>query len=183
MGMRGPAKDSKRLETTQLRRDTFLAALKSSGGVFSAACRAASPHSSPNTKSPPCYSTFRRCIQVDPDFAIAVQEIMDQVRDDIEGEIFRRGQVGWETNGYQKSEQVFNRDGTPATVRRFSDALLLARAKATMPEKYGEKRTVEHKGTIHHAPGGHWTITSQDLAAFSPRQRENLRDLRIGKVC
>ncbi len=177
MGKRGPAKDSKRLEMTELRQDTFLSALRASGGVFSAACRAASPHSSPTTKCPPCYSTFRNLIQRDPDFAIAVQEVMDSVREDIEAEIFRRGQEGWDTNVYQKGEQVFNRDGTPATVKRFSDNLLLARARAMMPEKYGEKRTVEHRGTIHHAAGGHWTITSQDLAAFSQRQRENLRDL------
>ncbi len=149
-----------------------MAALRESGGVWSAACRVASPHST-NENHPPCYSSFKNLARRDPELGAAVEEILTQCRDDVEAEIHRRGQVGYEDNVYQKGEQVFNRDGTPATVKRFSDNLLLARARALMPEKYNEKKQVQHSGTIAHS-AGHLQITSQDLIALNSEQRTAL---------
>lgn len=174
MGKRGPDKGKKLVEITEKRKRTFLAALRASGGVLSHAAAVASPHAKTGTTRP-CYSSFRKAALRDPVFNAAIEEVLEACRDDVEREITRRGQEGYTENVYQKSQQVFNADGTPATTQHYSDHLLLARARALMPSRYGDRRTVEVSGEVKHAFGGsHWMISGEDIAALSKDQRETL---------
>lgn len=107
------------------RKAAFLAEL-SRHGIASRAARAASPH----TESPSgCLSTFKDERQRDPEFAAAWEEAVDAARADIEHEIYRRAQEGYD-------EPVFGgkfREQVVGTVRRYSDRLLELRARALLP--------------------------------------------------
>jgi hypothetical protein len=107
------------------RKAAFLAEL-SRHGIASRAARAASPH----TGSPSgCLSTFKDARVNDPEFAAAWGEAVETARADIEHEIFRRAQEGYEEpvyGGRYKEEVV-------GTVRRYSDRLLELRARAMLP--------------------------------------------------
>lgn len=169
-------RDLVQLRMSPERKNAFLAALRESGGIMATACRAASPHSPRLNASgtPACWSSFRAAMERDPSFNASVQEVLEQCRDDVEAEIHRRGQLGWTEPVFQKGERVLDHDGTPAVIRKFSDNLLLARARALMPSRYNEKRQVEHTGTIMHGAAGHLQITSADLVALNEPQRDQL---------
>ena len=107
------------------RKAGFLAEL-SRHGIASRAARAASPH----TECPSgCLSTFKDERQRDPVFAAAWEEAVDAARADLEHEIYRRAQEGYD-------EPVFGgkfREQVVGTVRRYSDRLLELRARALLP--------------------------------------------------
>ncbi len=80
-------------------------------------------------------------------------------------------------------------EGRPvkATIRRFSDTLLMARARALMPSKYGERKqhSVVHSGHVTHRAG----LTMADIRALSPAERDQveaaftlLQNARSGEV-
>ena len=105
------------------RKATFIAEL-SRHGIAMRAARAASPHSPTG-----CYTTFSDERERDPEFALAWDEAVDTARADIEHEIYRRAQEGFE-------EPVFGgkyRETVVGTVRRYSDRLLELRARALLP--------------------------------------------------
>ncbi len=114
----------------------------------------------------------------DAEFSAQVEEILEQCRDDVEQEIKRRGQDGWLDPGYMKGARVMDTDadGNPvkATIRRFSDTLLMARARALMPNKYSDKRqhSVVHSGTVTHRAG----LTMADIRALSPAERDKVEE-------
>ena len=171
MGARGPDKGSVAHPVTPGRIAVFLAAYRASGANFTAAAAAACPHGKEGNRKP-CYSTFVWLKKSDMEFQAACDEILEQVRDDIEAEIDRRGRVGWLDPIVQKGEHVTDAEGKPMFIRRFDSKLLLARARALMPDKYGERKTIDithHKGT-----GGMMVIEGSDVPALSPEQRENL---------
>ena len=172
MGERGPAQGTKRLEMTPERIETFLTVLRSSGGVWSAACQAASPHSEGRRR---CYTSFKKLRLRDREFDEACTQIIEQCADDLEAELIRRAVSGDENFVFQKGEQVFMADGTPAVHCRKSDALLLAALKAARPERFGDKKTVD----VHHhkASGSHWEITAQDFKLLSTDQKRALADI------
>lgn len=76
--------------------------------------------------------------QQDEDFrqawAAAKQLHEDSVLDTIEHEIDRRGIEGWEEERYYEGQLC-------GYVRKFSDTLLMFRAKALAPAKYGDRVT------------------------------------------
>lgn len=163
---------------TEKRKAEFLRAFREVGGIWAAACRkVAHPDADPEklrSKHPPAMSSFRALAARDPEFGAQIQEILQECRDMVEAEIRRRGELGYTDYVYQKSEQVFNRDGTPAVIHRYSDNLLLARARALMPEKYSERKNVQHRGHITHGMAGHLQIESADLTALNVEQRKQL---------
>ncbi len=162
-------------ETSPARRAAFLEALRNSGGVLAAACRATAPHLDGKAHNPPAYSTWRSLMARDPDFSAQVEAIMEEVRDDIESEIYRRAQVGTLEPVFQKGEQATDAEGNPAFIRRFDTRLLLKRAAALMPEKYGETRTLNIN---HNGPSAvSWAITSDDLALLTTAEKETLAGL------
>ena len=93
---------------------------------------------------------------------------------DVEAEIHRRGVEGWLTPAIQKGEQAILATGEPAFIRRYSDTLLLARARALMPSKYGEKKSID---ITHHKAGGMMVIEASDVQHFTQAQIEALGDL------
>jgi hypothetical protein len=160
---------------TRARRQLFLEILAETGN-FRAAARAATPHSH-NAKRPG-YSSFYHLQNRDADFAAAVADALEEAKANVEQEIFRRGQEGYLEPVYQKGERVFEPgpDGKmmPASVRRYSDVLLLRRAAALMPDKYSERKQIEHSGVVAHAQ---MQISPQDIAHLSPAQRDSLADI------
>ena len=106
------------------RKAAFLAELARHGIVMRAA-RAASPHSPSG-----CQSSFQDERNRDPEFAAAWDNALTTARADIEHEIFRRAQEGYE-------EPVFGgkyKERVVGTIRRYSDRLLELRARAMLPE-------------------------------------------------
>lgn len=161
-------------DTTPARREAFLEALRNSGGVFAAACRATAPHLDGTSHNPPAYSTWRSLMARDPDFSAQVEAVLQGVDDDIEAEIFRRAQVGTLEPVFQKGEQAVDAKGNPAFIRRYSDRLLIKRAAALMPERYGENRTLNIN---HNGPSAvSWAITSEDLALLTAGEKDTFRD-------
>ena len=189
VGARGPARNTPYLPTDRSRRAAFLRALRESGGSFAAACRASAPHLDDAAANPPAYSTWRALMARDPEFAAQVEETLQIVRDDIEAEMHRRSMVGVEVPQYQKAQRIFepvlDDDGEPvldkngrpkmraASITRYSDALLMKRAAALMPDKYADRKTVD----INHNVRGAWQVGTEDLAALSPAQKEQLTQI------
>ena len=106
------------------RKAAFLAELARHGIVMRAA-RAASPHSASG-----CQSSFQDERHRDEEFAAAWDDALTAARADIEHEIYRRSQEGYDEPvfGGQYKERVVG------TIRRYSDRLLELRARAMLPE-------------------------------------------------
>ncbi len=176
----GPKQGNRQLRMTQTRRATFLSVLRTSGGNFAEASRRATPHSKA-TRTAPGYSSFKGLYQRDLTFAAEVDRVMVLVTEDIEAELHRRAVTGWDEPVYQKGARVMDTDadGKPvkASIRKFSDNLLLARARAVLPQ-YRDKKLLDvvHSGSIAHTTG-HLQIASPDLAALNPEQRTALTDV------
>lgn len=158
---------------TPERRAVFLAALRSSGGNFTAAAAAATPYSTAAPKSKPGFTSFRALMERSPEFSAAVAEVLTAVRDDVFSLIWRLAMEGTKDNVYQKGEQVFNRDGSVAQVQKF-DTKLLLRLAAKLDPAWNESRNIQHS-VIH--DGATEQITSADLRLLTAGQKANLRDI------
>lgn len=73
-------------------------------------------------------------INNDPAFAAAFEDAKVQANDNIETEIHRRGVLGWD-------EPVFYQGALCATIRKYSDTLLIFLAKANNPKKFRDNTT------------------------------------------
>ena len=71
----------------------------------------------------------------DPVFKERLQQAREEAKQEVSEEIRRRGVEGWD-------EPVFFQGQEVGAIRRYSDNLLMARAKALMPEDYGNKTDV-----------------------------------------
>lgn len=77
-------KDARRyVAMSEERKAAFLVALRRSGGNFTFAAQAASPHSQASARSKPGFTSFRALMDRDAEFAAQVQEVLEQVRDDV----------------------------------------------------------------------------------------------------
>ena len=87
--------------------------------------------------------TFYKWLRTDEQFAAAAEQVQIDSGAMIDAEIDRRGRIGIE-------EDVWH-DGAPVgTVRKFSDSLLIARAKAhpELRNAYRDRTSIEHSGNI-----------------------------------
>jgi hypothetical protein len=198
----GPKRNVAQLPADGTRRLLFLQALENSGGSWSAAARAASPHlgdKNRNKRWPPGLSTWRALYKRDPEFASEVNEVLERVKENLVAEMHRRSVEGVLQPVYGKGQRIFepaldeegrpilDEEGKPdmraAVVRKFSDTILLARARALMPELYGEKREVNVN--VNHRRSGAWEITSQDVRFLTEDERKNLlaimEKVRVGR--
>ena len=169
-------KGEKQLPMTESRKNLFLAALLESGGVFSTACRVASPHSKAKGATPPCYTSWRALMARDPEFASQVAETMEMVKEAVYSEIYRRAMEGVETPVFQKGERAVDHDGTPASLTHYDNKLLLRLAARLDPENWSETKNVNHS-VVH--SGAAVMLKPSDLQALSADQTAHLQDILI----
>lgn len=75
------------------------------------------------------------------EFAKEFQLADEAFNESLEAEMDRRGKEGY-------LEPVFYQGKEVSAVRKYSDVLLIVRAKAKMPEKYKDRIEQEHKGKV-----------------------------------
>lgn len=107
---------------TDARRRLFLQELRAHG-IIREAARVASPGSK---HARGAEQSFRDLMARDPEFAQAVEEARREADAALEREIHRRGVEGFE-------EQRIDSHGRVSVVRRYSDACILAMARARLP--------------------------------------------------
>lgn len=76
-------------------------------------------------------------LAADKVYAAAFDRAQRWAADHFEDEIYRRGVEGWE-------EPIFFKDQQIATVRKYSDTLLIFGLKGLMPERYKDRAQLEH---------------------------------------
>lgn len=89
----------------------------------------------------------------DPEFDAGVQDAIDGFVDSLEAEAIRRGRDGVDEPVYYEGKQI-------ATIKKYSDGLLILLLRAHLPAKYGQATKLQHTG-----PGG------------GPIQTQNVSDL------
>lgn len=82
-----------------------------------------------------------------PVYAAAFAEAHAKACERIEHEIYRRGELGYEEPIVYKGQISKDADGKPLTVRKYSDTLLIFRAKKFIPE-YRDHTSIEHSGQM-----------------------------------
>lgn len=165
---------------TEERRAVFLAGLRESGGSFSHACRVSSPHLDGESANPPSYTGWKALLANDPGFAAEFEETMQSVKDDIIRELHRRSVEGVAEPVFQKGERAVDFDGTPATVRKYSDSLLALRARAVLKGDYIDRKQVDVNVRVN-SPGAMWTISAEDIACLDAGEKDQLKGI-INKV-
>lgn len=167
---------SGRQPITEERKRLFLDELRRNGGLFAAAARVASPHLSSDTRGTSSgYSGFKNLQNRDPHFAAQVDAILEEVAEEVAAEIKRRGQDGVDKPIFQGGKRAKDHDGSPASIREYSDRLLLARARALMPEDYGEK--VRHTHEHQHTLKNRWFIDADVIELLPPHLMEHLTEI------
>jgi len=123
--------DSQRAATPKknAQQDIFLEEFAKHGNV-TLACRVANINR----------STLYRWKEKSDTFLVQYNQAMEDAKDAIRAEIYRRGKEGWDEEVYQLGHYA-------GTVRKFSDTLLIFHAKALMSE-YRDKQQVELSGSI-----------------------------------
>lgn len=81
-------------------------------------------------------STLSIARKTDPEFEAEVTEALERHAELIDAEIDRRGRLGVD-------KPVFHQGVKCGSVKQYSDALLLARAKARMPDAYRERAGID----------------------------------------
>ncbi|HEV3340367.1 MAG TPA: hypothetical protein VG125_08415 [Pirellulales bacterium] len=108
---------------------TFLAAYAQAGGNITAACRVAGISR----------TSHYRWLKDDASYAERFQAAHEEACDAVEEEIKRRGQDGYDQPVVYHGDISRDEQGQPVVVRKYSDRLLMFRARALMPERYGER--------------------------------------------
>lgn len=109
-------------------------------------------------------ATAYRHKQSHEDFALAWHDIEEKTTDAMEREAYRRGAQGMDKPIFYKGEQV-------ATVREYSDTLLMFMLKSRKPEKYREQYDLRHSGKIDMPTG------APDLSKLSLDEARELQAL------
>lgn len=156
----------------EARRRAFLDVLRQTG-IFTWACRAASPHSERG-----CVNSFRDLMKRDPTFAAEVREAQEVADARLEREALRRGVEGVPEGVFQKGQRVYETDPEtgerrPATIIRYSDNLLLRLLEKRDPDSWAQHRKLEHKGSAVPA-GAVAAIALSDVNYLSDEQRRQL---------
>ena len=107
----------------------------------------------------------------DPDFAEALTEALEEAADRLEEEARRRAVEGVVHPVMHGGKRVLDDDGTPLTIRRHSDALLLALLKARRPLIFRDRLTPDGNAQNGSAP---------DLTSLRERLAKALEDAVAG---
>lgn len=152
------------MKLTDRRKKAYLDELRLHG-IMARAARAASPRASARYGA---LQTFKDERERDPEFARQWDEAMQAAEASIEAEIYRRAQEGWD-------EPIFggrHREQIVGTVRKYSDPLLMFRARALLPA-YRETHTIGvNKRVTHSLDAG---VLGDAVARVAQQMAENLR--------
>lgn len=157
------------------RKEAYLEALREAHGVQAVAIRAVSGHSTRVNKNgtAACWTSLKQAQQRDPEFNAECQVVAAECVEVLEHELIRRA-MGTDEPLYQAGRRVLDTDseGRPikATVKRYSDGLLLKRLAAMKPELYADKKNV------HVTVGAqrYLMIGREDLACLDHQRRGQL---------
>lgn len=122
--------ENRRERTQEKEREAFLSALREGASVSAAAKKAGVGR-----------STVYEWRNADDDFARAWDDAYETGTDAIEDEAKRRAVEGTDKPIFYKGAQV-------ATVKEYSDTLLMQQLNARRPEKYRTNHKVEHTGGL-----------------------------------
>lgn len=78
----------------------------------------------------------------DPEFRAAWDAAIDQAGEYLEAEAWRRATEGTDEPLVSARGLIYHEDGTPATVRKYSDSLMQLLLKGARPQKYRENVSV-----------------------------------------
>lgn len=109
----------------------------------------------------------------DPEFAEAFTEALEEAADRLEEEARRRAVEGVELPLMHGGKRVLDDDGHPLTIRRHSDALLLALLKARRPLIFRDRLTPDGNAQNGSAP---------DLTSLRERLAKALEDAVAGSA-
>lgn len=107
--------------------------------------------------------TVYKWLEHDEEFALAYHQAKEDAKDVVRAEIHRRAVEGWDEEVYQLAKFA-------GTVHKYSDTLLIVRAKALMPEEYRERQQIEHTGSIDVT--GAKELLAQKLAQLRAQEKE-----------
>ena len=110
--------------------------------------------------------TFYDWRKRDQTFEAAYLDAEETAADVIERELVRRGMEGWDEPQFRNSGQV-------GAVTKYSDACLLALAKARRPEKYRERYELT----------GKMTVSSDEAADILNEGRQRARAAALASSC
>jgi hypothetical protein len=108
-------------------------------------------------------TTAYRHRQSDEDFALAWHDIEEAVTDAMEREAWRRSTEGVDKPIFYRGEQI-------ATVKEFSDPLMMFMLRARNPAKYREQFDFKHSGRVE-------VPTGPDLSKLSLDEARELQSL------
>lgn len=85
----------------------------------------------------------------DPDFALAMAQALEDATDRLEREAWRRAHEGLVRKQFYKGDPLIDPEtGAQYVEREYSDTLMVQLLKAHKPDKYRERREVEHTGGV-----------------------------------
>lgn len=121
-------------------------------------------------------STHYDWLDTDPQYKEAFEEAKLTACDNLEAEARRRAMVGCE-------EVIYYQGVECGRVRKYSDTLLIVLLKANMPERYIERRAIEHAGTVgvKTAVVPAEELTDVELATIAARGRRGADTTPQGK--
>lgn len=93
-------------------------------------------------------ATVRWWREHDKEFQAAFPDAKEDAIESLEIAAYQQAVEGAEEYVVSGGKVMFGSDGKPLMNRRYSPQLLIALLKANLPEKYKDKREVEHSGAI-----------------------------------
>jgi hypothetical protein len=102
-----------------------------------------------------------------PQFLKLYEASLEDAKDNIKAEIYRRGHDGVDEPLLNMGKPVYDDDGKIMMVKKYSDSLLMFHAKMLMPE-YRDRQKVEHSG-----PNGGPIESSFKVHVFYPEDKED----------
>ena len=168
------------------RKANYFEALRDAHGVQAMAIRAVSGHSTrvdkPGTAA--CWTSLKQAQQRDPEFNADCQAVAAECVEILEHELIRRA-MGTDEPLYQAGRAVLTPEGKQATVKRYSDGLLVKRLAAMKPGLYADKKNVN----VEIGASRMLMIDSADLQCLDHEQRTQLGailkvmgDARAGRI-
>lgn len=152
------------MKLTDRRKRAFLNELRLHG-IMARAARAASPRASARYGA---LQTFKDERERDPEFARQWDEAMQAAEAAIEHEIYRRAIEGWDEPVYggRHKERIVG------TVRKYSDPLLMFRARALLPAYRETHGITVNKQVTHTVDAG---VLGDAVAKVALQMADNLR--------